>query len=123
MVPLAGVVEPLRRATREIARAQGKDVRFEVVGQETELDRGVLDRLGDPLLHLVRNAVDHGIEAPGDRPPEKGDPTLLLRAESVGPNAVLTISDDGRGIDTRRVRAAASSRSVSDPTELAMFNR
>ena len=74
MVPVATITDQLHRAVRDIARAQGKDVRWEVEGADTELDRGVLHQLSDSLLHLVRNAVDHGIEPaersvrPGSKP-------------------------------------------------------
>ena len=106
MLPVGGVVEPLRRAVREVAREQGKEVRFEVEGGDTELDRSVLDRLSDPLLHLVRNAVDHGVEPPDQRAAE-GKPrlaTVRMTARPSGGSVVIAISDDGRGIDVGRVR-------------------
>ena len=68
MVPVATITDQLHRAVRDLSRAQGKDIRWEVEGTDTELDRGVLHQLSDSLLHLVRNAVDHGIEPP-DRAP------------------------------------------------------
>jgi two-component system chemotaxis sensor kinase CheA len=109
MVPVAGVVEPLRRAAREVARAQGKDVRFEVVGEDTELDRAVLSRLSDPLLHLVRNAVDHGVEPPAERAArgKQAHGTVRLEAAPRGGTVQIVVSDDGRGIDLDRVQAAA----------------
>lgn len=106
MRPVGGVVEPLRRAVREVAREQGKEVRFEVEGGDTELDRSVLDRLSDPLLHLVRNAVDHGVEPPDQRTAE-GKPrlaTVRMTARPSGGSVVIAISDDGRGVDIARVR-------------------
>jgi two-component system chemotaxis sensor kinase CheA len=64
MVPFGTIAEPLRRAARDLARSLGKAVELELRGQETELDRGVLEQVADPLLHLVRNAIDHGVELP-----------------------------------------------------------
>ncbi|HEX9530744.1 MAG TPA: response regulator, partial [Acidimicrobiales bacterium] len=109
MVPIATVVEPLRRTVREVARRQGKDVRWEVSGESTELDRNVLDRLGEALLHLVRNAVDHGVEAPDVRAAtsKPATATVRLHAMQVGPEVVVTISDDGRGIDLDELRGQA----------------
>ncbi|HEV7887337.1 MAG TPA: response regulator, partial [Acidimicrobiales bacterium] len=110
MVPVARVVEPLRRAVRDVARAQGKDVRFDVAGDETELDRGILDTLADPLLHLVRNAVDHGIE-PAEVRAAQGKPEqaqVRLAAAATASSVVISVGDDGRGLDLDRIRAAAA---------------
>jgi two-component system chemotaxis sensor kinase CheA len=114
MVPIATVSDQLHRAVRDLAKALGKDVKWEVEGGDTELDRGVLHHLGDSLLHLVRNAVDHGIETPGERvaagkPP---DATLRLRATQTGSELVIAVEDDGRGIDVAAVRRAAARRGV-----------
>ena len=120
MVPVANVVAPLRRAVRDVARGQGKDVRFEVLGEDTELDRGVLDRLADPLLHLVRNAVDHGVEPPAERQ-AAGKPrqaTVRLAATPAGAHVTLVVSDDGRGLDVGRIRASAAATASAEPTEL-----
>lgn len=109
MVPIVMMVETLHRAVRDLARQLGKQVDWTAGGTETELDRGVLDALVDPLLHLVRNAVDHGIEAPHERV-AAGKPAhgrVQLHVRQAGPDIVITIRDDGRGIDVRRVRQAA----------------
>jgi two-component system, chemotaxis family, sensor kinase CheA len=96
-------------AVRDSARAAGKQVRLEMSGEETEVDKMLVDRLIDPLTHLVRNAVDHGIEAPAQRraagKPEEG--TLRLSAQQSGDWIVIQVSDDGRGIDRDRVAAKA----------------
>lgn len=109
MVPLATVIPSLHRAVRDVAKAGGKEVRWDATGVDTEIDRNVLERLRDPLLHLVRNAVDHGIEMPSERKsrskPEQG--TVRLHARQQGSEIVITISDDGGGIDVARVREAA----------------
>jgi two-component system chemotaxis sensor kinase CheA len=109
MVPFGTIAEPLRRAGRDLARSLGKAVELEVRGQETELDRGVLEHVADPLLHLVRNAVDHGIEPPEGRlaagKPPQG--TVTVQAMQLGSEVVVTVTDDGRGIDLERVRQRA----------------
>src|SRR5215213_6930119 len=116
MVPFGTIAEPLRRAGRDLARSLGKSVELELGGQETELDRGVLEQVADPLLHLVRNAIDHGIEPPGARlaagKPAQG--TVRVHAMQVGSEVVVTVADDGRGIDLEGVgeRAGASGDSL-----------
>ncbi|HXZ99832.1 MAG TPA: hybrid sensor histidine kinase/response regulator [Candidatus Binatia bacterium] len=119
MVPVMSLAPRLRRAVRDLARETGKQVRFETRGEDAEIDRGVLDRLADPLLHLVRNAVDHGIEPPEERrtlgkPPEG---MVRLHAMQLGSEVIIAVSDDGRGIDVARVREAAGR---SDSTAMDM---
>lgn len=112
MVPVSTITDSLHRAARDLARSQGKSVRWEVRGGDTELDRSVLQQLADPLLHLVRNALDHGVETPTDRlaagKPEHA--TLVLHAMQLGPEVIITLSDDGRGIDVAAVRDQATRR-------------
>jgi len=109
MIPVMSLAPRLRRAVRDLARETGKEVRFETRGEDAEIDRGVLERLADPLLHLVRNAVDHGVESPDERrlhgKPVEG--TIRLHAMQLGSEVVIAVSDDGRGIDVARVREAA----------------
>jgi two-component system chemotaxis sensor kinase CheA len=110
-LPLASIVGPLPRAVRDIATQQGKEVELVVKGAETELDRVILESLSEPLIHLLRNSVGHGIETPAERvrarKPGKG--RLELRAETRGGRVEITVSDDGRGVsreaheDARRV--------------------
>lgn len=109
MVPVASALEPLRRAVRDVARGLGKQVRWELRGGMTELDRGVLEQLADPLLHLVRNAVDHGLEDPDERRAAGKEPEGLvcLAASQRGSEVVLDLTDDGRGIDLAGVRSRA----------------
>ena len=120
MVPVVTITDMLQRAVRDVARATGKDVRWEVRGEDTELDRGVLQQLGDPLLHLVRNAVDHGIETAAERE-AAGKPaqaTVRFHAMQLGSEVILTVTDDGGGIDIDRVRAEAS-RAGGDASALS----
>lgn len=114
MVPVASVLEPVRRTVRDLARAVGKHARWELRGGETELDRGVLEQLADPLLHLVRNAVDHGLEHPDERRGAGKPPvgTVELTARQRGPEVVLALRHDGRGIDIERVLVEAGARGL-----------
>ena len=109
MTPLALVTERLPRAARDVARKLGKQVEVEVHGAEIELDRAILDELSDPLLHVLRNAVDHGIEPPHVRvlagKPATGK--IVLQARRERDRVILEVSDDGRGMDPARLRAAA----------------
>ena len=105
MQPLSSIAGPLRRAVRETATALGKDVDLVLTGTETELDRAILEELPDVLVHLVRNAVDHGIEAPDERV-RNGKPRsgrLEVGASQRGSLVEITVSDDGRGVDSALV--------------------
>jgi two-component system chemotaxis sensor kinase CheA len=114
MVPV-GTLEPiLHRTVRDAARAAGKDVRWEIMGEDIEVDRGVLEELVSPLLHLVRNSVGHGVELPEQRL-AAGKPAqalVQLHATQVGSKVVIAISDDGAGINVAAVRAAAAKSGV-----------
>jgi two-component system chemotaxis sensor kinase CheA len=112
MVPVFTITDQLHRGVRDLARSLGKDVRWEVRGEDTELDRGVLQHLADPLMHLVRNAIDHGIETPTERVAagKSEQATLRLHAMQLGSEVVIAVIDDGRGIDVARVRERAMQR-------------
>jgi len=114
MVPIGTLGAILHRTVRDTARTLGKKVRWELVGEDIEVDRGVLEQLVSPLLHLVRNSIGHGIELPGDRlaagKPEEA--VVRLHATQVGSKVVLAISDDGGGINVTAVRAAAVKRGL-----------
>jgi two-component system chemotaxis sensor kinase CheA len=114
MVPV-GTLEPiLHRTVRDVARAAGKDVRWEVSGEEVEVDRGVLEELVSPLLHLVRNSVGHGVELPDQRRAagKAMRAVVGLHAAQVGSKVVISISDDGAGINVAAVRASAAKAGV-----------
>jgi two-component system, chemotaxis family, sensor kinase CheA len=109
MLPIATVYSSLPRAIRDLAAATGKELHLELHGETTELDRKVLELINDPLLHLVRNAADHGIEAPEVRA-TAGKPiggTISVSAEASGGDVQVIVSDDGCGIDPHRVRERA----------------
>ena len=114
MTPVGEVLERFPRVVRDLARDLGKRIRFDVEGGEIELDRSILDEIGPPLLHLVRNAADHGIESPEERmragKPEEG--RILLSASRDRNSVALRLSDDGRGIDRERILAKARREGV-----------
>jgi two-component system, chemotaxis family, sensor kinase CheA len=115
--PLAEALEGLPRAVRDVAAEAGKQVTLELSGQEVEADRIVVDSLREPLLHLVRNAVDHGIEPPAERE-RRGKPatgSVRVGAELAGGRVVVTVSDDGGGIDEDAVRATLRERGEPVP--------
>jgi two-component system chemotaxis sensor kinase CheA len=109
MVPVATITDALHRTVRDLARSQGKDIRWDARGTDTELDRGVLHQLSDSLLHLVRNAIDHGIETPAERlaAGKPAQATIRLHAMQLGSEVIIAVTDDGRGVDLDRVRQEA----------------
>ncbi|WP_121822756.1 Hpt domain-containing protein [Halostella salina] len=109
LVPLSTVANRLPRTVRDIAREQGKEVDFELLGGDVELDRSVLNEIGDPLVHIVRNAVDHGVEPPEEREAAGKDPeaSVELRARRERDRVVIEVEDDGRGLDAERLRETA----------------
>jgi len=119
MVPLGQVFDRLSRVVRRAARESGKELDFAVTGGEVELDKLIVEELSDPLMHIIRNAIDHGIEAPEVRErlgkPRRGQVTL--RALPRGNHVVLEVSDDGAGMDSRRIREVAVERGLVDEEE------
>ncbi len=123
MVPVGQVFDRYPRLVRDSARALGKDVAFTMVGNEIELDRSMLVEIGDPLVHLLRNAVDHGIESPEERvaagKPARGSLTLSVARERS--TVTIRVTDDGRGVDREKVlaRARATGLVEASRTELS----
>jgi len=114
MTPVERVFNRFPRMIRDLARELGKEVHLQIEGQETELDRLVIDEIGEPLVHLLRNALDHGIEDATDRA-ASGKPmaaTVRLSARHEGNHVIIEVSDDGRGIDAQKVIASAISKGV-----------
>ena len=109
MLPIETVFNRFPRVVRDLSVRLGKEVELVVEGKETELDRSILEQVGDPLGHLVRNALDHGLETPDERRASGKPPTgrLRLAARHADDRIVITVEDDGRGIDPRRIRKAA----------------
>jgi two-component system chemotaxis sensor kinase CheA len=109
LLPAATVLSPLERVVRDLARSQDKAIRLVLAGQDIEIDRKILEQLRDPLMHMVRNAVDHGIEAPDERE-ARGKPrqgTIGLSVSQRGGAVEIVIEDDGAGIDPERIRRSA----------------
>ncbi len=109
MLPIGSLFSRFRRLLHDLSRDLGKPVELVTSGEETELDKTMIERLADPLVHLIRNAVDHGLEAPAVRlaagKPEGG--CIRLSARHSGAEVLVTVSDDGRGLDAERIRASA----------------
>lgn len=114
MVPVETVFNRFPRMVRQLARDLGKKINLEIIGAETELDRTVIDEIGDPLVHLLRNAIDHGIETPDVRrakgKPEEG--TVKLKAYHSGNHVFIEIEDDGAGISREKVLKKAISKGI-----------
>jgi two-component system chemotaxis sensor kinase CheA len=114
MLPINGVFQRMPRMMRDLAQKTGKEFEFEMVGGETELDRSVIEVVGDPIIHLLRNAADHGLESPEERAKsgKAGPGRILLSARHERSQIVVEIQDDGKGIDPDVIRAAAVRKGV-----------
>ena len=114
MVQVGEIFERMRFVVRDLARESGKEIRLELLGQDTEIDKFLVERMTDPLMHLVRNAVSHGLETVEERAAEGKSPEgrITLRAATSGENVLIEIADDGRGIDAERVAARARERGL-----------
>jgi two-component system chemotaxis sensor kinase CheA len=114
MIPVEAVLLRFPRLVRDLSVKLSKQVELELIGKDTELDRSVVDSLGDPLVHLIRNSLDHGLEPPAERvaagKPETGK--LQIEARHAGGNVVISVKDDGRGIDAERVALKARERGL-----------
>lgn len=115
MVPLSGVFQKMNRIVRDMRKKLGKDVEFVMEGEDTEVDKSIVDSLQDPLMHLVRNCMDHGIEENVNDRTANGKPakgTLKLTAQNSSGEVVITVSDDGAGIDPEKILAKARRQGV-----------
>lgn len=119
MLPFAEACGGLDRAVRDVARTTGKQVKLVIVGKDVELDRAVLEGLKDPLMHLVRNGVDHGIETPQERTAagKSAKAQLTVSAALHGAQVEIVVEDDGRGFDLERIREKARSRGLPEPED------
>ncbi|SHE88851.1 two-component system, chemotaxis family, sensor kinase CheA [Marinitoga hydrogenitolerans DSM 16785] len=118
MIPIAFVFNRFPRVVRDTAKKLGKEVNLVIEGEDTELDRTVVDEIGDPLIHLIRNSIDHGIE-PVDERIKKGKPkigTIKLSAWHEGDGVVITVEDDGKGLDREVIANKAVERGLVDPS-------
>jgi two-component system chemotaxis sensor kinase CheA len=116
MVPIQGVFQKMARLVRDLSQKADKTITFSTLGEETELDRSIVDKIADPLVHMVRNSVDHGIEAPDDRRKLGKDPTgkIELRAFHQAGNIVIEIEDDGKGLNKDRILKKAIENGIVD---------
>ena len=120
MVPLATVFQRYPRLIRDISKKLGKQVDLIIEGEETEADKSIVEDLSEPLVHLIRNSLDHGIEMPQDRVRNGKNPTgkITLSAYTHDDSVIIKISDDGKGIDEQKVRAKALERQLVDASKL-----
>ena len=119
MIPIEGLFRRMARLARDLAKQEGKRIHLSVEGKETELDRSMIERLSDPLVHLLRNAIDHGIEESEDVRRAAGksaEGRLWLRAYHRGGSVHIEVADDGRGLDAERIAAGALARGVLEET-------
>jgi two-component system chemotaxis sensor kinase CheA len=119
MLPIRHVFERFPRLVRDLARETGKEIELILEGESTRIDKAIIDEIGEPLVHLVRNSVDHGIEPPAERVANGKTPTgtILLSATQESNHVVITIMDDGAGIDAATVRSKAVERGLLKPDE------
>ncbi|PKL08799.1 MAG: chemotaxis protein CheA [Spirochaetae bacterium HGW-Spirochaetae-7] len=119
MLPIGSTFNKFRRVVRDLSAELGKNVDLVAVGADTELDKTVIERLNDPLVHIIRNSLDHGIESPADRVAvgKTATGTIRLAAEHSGANVVISVSDDGKGMDLSAIRAKAIERGILGPQE------
>ena len=119
MVPVSAVFNRFPRMVRDVSKELGKDINLTIEGEETELDRTVIDEIGDPIMHLLRNSLDHGVESPDKREakgkPRTGEVGLIARHE--GNNVVIMITDDGAGIDASKIRRKAVEKGMISQSE------
>lgn len=105
MVPLSATFLKMHRIVRDMSKKLGKEVELKIIGEETEVDKNVIEHISDPIMHLVRNAIDHGIETPEDRlaknKPETG--IITLEAKNAGNDVLIIIKDDGRGLNKEKI--------------------
>ncbi len=124
MVPVEQVFNRFPRMVRDLAKELNKEVDFLIEGKETELDRTVIDEIGDPLVHLLRNAVDHGVESPQERL-KRGKPqkaTVILRARHEGNNVYIEVEDDGAGINIKRTLEKAVEKGIISAKEAEVIS-
>ena len=124
MVPIKQVFDRFPRMVRDLAQARNKEIRLEISGEQTELDRSIVNQIGDPLVHLIRNSIDHGLEPAAERV-DKGKPaagTISLKARHEGSHILIEISDDGQGLDLGKIKKKATEQGLlpSDSDDISL---
>jgi two-component system chemotaxis sensor kinase CheA len=125
MVPLSATFHKMHRIVRDMGRKLGKEAELRLIGENTEVDKNIIEHISDPLMHLVRNAVDHGIEDPGERE-AKGKPRagiVTLEAKNAGGDVIVTVRDDGRGLDKDKILQKAMEHGLISKPENEMTDK
>lgn len=129
MVPLATTFHNMHRIVRDMSKKLGKEVQLEIIGEETEVDKNIIEHISDPLMHLVRNSLDHGIESPEDRlaKGKQHTGTITLEAKNAGSDVLITVKDDGKGLDKDKILKKAREcgqiyKAEQDMTDKEIYN-
>jgi two-component system chemotaxis sensor kinase CheA len=129
MVPVAMIFQRMRRVVRDMAKRLGKEAELILMGDSTEVDKTIFDALNDPIMHLVRNAMDHAIETKKEREAAGKNPVghVIISAQNIGGDVIITVSDDGKGLDSQKILAAAAEKGLlkkpeSEYSEREIFN-
>ena len=124
MVPIERVFNRFPRMIRDLSKELAKDINLSMSGEETELDRTVIDEIGDPLIHLLRNAIDHGIEEKEERKKVNKPVTgsVFLRAYQDGNSVVIEVEDDGKGIDVEKIKKKAVEKGIISQSEISIMD-
>ena len=119
MLPVSNSFQKMHRIVRDVSKKVGKDVELVLIGEETEVDKNIIDTLSDPLMHLIRNAVDHGVETPDVRIKNGKSPTgtITLEARNAGGDVAIVVSDDGQGLDRDRILQKATEKGLTAKPE------
>lgn len=125
MVPLQATFHKMNRIVRDMCKKLGKEAQLEIAGGETEVDKNIIEHIADPLMHLVRNALDHGIETPAERQAKEKPPagTITLEAKNTGSEVLVMIKDDGRGLNKENIIEKAVQNGLLDKTAAEMTDR
>ena len=129
MVPISSTFTKMQRVVRDMSKKTGKKVDLVLIGEQTEVDKNILENISDPLMHMVRNSMDHGIETPEERKnttkPEKA--TLTLEAKNTGGDILIIIKDDGRGLNketivNKAIEKGVTSKSINEISDKEAYN-
>lgn len=125
MVPISSTFQKMHRVVRDMSKKLGKDIELEIIGEETEVDKNIIEHISDPLMHLVRNAIDHGIE-PLEERMAKGKPKggrVTLEAGNAGSDVIIIVKDDGRGLNKEKILKRAGENGLLHKNEMEMTDR
>lgn len=125
MVPLTGTFQKMNRTVRDMCKKLGKDVKLKLIGEETEVDKNIIEHISDPLMHLIRNSIDHGIEMPDYRESigKTRAGTITLEAKNSGSDVMIIISDDGSGLDKEKILAKAQKNGIVNKNPDSLSDR